>query len=85
MLLKQIYPSRLRLATKDYIASGSIRHGGFRYYDGAGIVDMWPFGVLLSTGRLDGGGLSMVGYFSGCSLWRLVIGSESFHAICVCV
>ena len=21
---------------------------------GAGIVDMWPFGVLLSTGRLDG-------------------------------
>ena len=27
---------------------------------GAGIVDMWPFGVLLSTGRLDGGGLSMV-------------------------
>ena len=27
---------------------------------GAGIVDRRPFGVLLSTGRLDGGGLSMV-------------------------
>ena len=27
---------------------------------GAGIVDSWPFGFLLRTGRLDGGGLSMV-------------------------
>ena len=28
--------------------------------DGAGMVDRWPFGVLLSIGRLDGGGLNMV-------------------------
>ena len=46
---------------------------------GAGIVEGRPFGVLFSTGRLGGGGLSMGSWICGDGWLVSLVGSGSFQ------
>ena len=50
---------------------------------GAGIVEERPFGVLLITGMLGGGGLSRGSWIWGDGWLVSLVGSGSFHSRCV--